>query len=418
MRALAGRLGIGTLCVAGLLCLYGLADAGQRPLGEQTLVASDGAANDMFGFVALAISGSTLVVGVTGDDIGANTDQGSVYVFERHGGSWVEQQKLTADDGAAGDGFGRYVAIHGDTLVVGAPGDDDGSNLNEGSVYVFERDRGLWSQGQKLTASDGLAGDQFGLNVSISGDVIVVSTRFSDVAGNVDQGSAYIFSRGGGFWTEQQKLTASDGTAGDQFGFSNTIDGSTIVVGAPLTDISGIANQGAVYVFERHGSFWSEEQKLIASDGAANDQFGFNALVSDGTIFVSSPMDDIGSNVNQGSTYVFEQQAGSWQEQQKLIASDGGANDQFGLPRASGSTVVIGGRLHDVGSNVDQGEAYVFERRGGAWIETQQLTADDGAAGDNFGFTLAIGGATIVVSAHLDDIGANVNQGSVHVFEP
>ena len=142
------------------------------------------------------------------------------------------------------------------------------------------------------------------------------------------------------------------------------------------------------------------EQKLTASDGAASDQFGISVAVSGATIVVGMPFDDIGGNVNQGSAYVFKRQGGSWVETQKLTASDGAVFDQFGFSVAvSGATIVVGARLDDIGGNFTQGSAYVFERQGGSWVETQKLTASDGAAGDQFGASVAVSGATIVVGA-------------------
>jgi hypothetical protein len=382
---------------------------------QQKLVPSDGAAGDNFGFVGIAIEGNTLVVGANLADINGHVDQGAVYVFTRVGGIWSEEQKLTASDGAAGDNFGRYVVLNGSTLVIGAPGDDIGSNVNQGSAYVFHRLGGAWIEDQKLTASDGAANDQFGLNMALDAGTLVVATRFDDVGANIDQGSAYVFANDNGTWVEQQHLIASDGAAGDFFGFSVALSGGTIVIGATMDDIGSTANQGSAYVYSRQDGVWSEQQKLTASDGEANDQFG-TVTISDSLILVGALADDIGSNANQGSTYVFARQGRNWKEVQKLTASDGAANDQFGLAHLMGSTIVVGSRFDDIGANVDQGSAYVFARTNDGWIEHQKLLASDGASGDQFGFFVKISGKTIVVTAPGDDIGSNVNEGSVYVF--
>ena len=272
---------------------------------QQKLTASDGAAGDFFGGHSVAISGATIVVGAFWDDIGGNVDQGSAYVFERQGGSFVEQQKLTASDGAASDVFGTSVAISGPTIVVNAALDDIGGNADQGSVYVFERQGGSFVEQQKLTASDGAAFDYFGTSVAISGATIVVGAFFDDIGGNVDQGSAYVFERQGGSFVEQQKLTASDGGAGELFGTSVAISEATIVVGAGGDDIGGNIDQGSVYVFERQGGSFVEQQKLTASDGAAFDNFGYSVAISGPTIVVGAYGDDIGGNADQGSAYVF-----------------------------------------------------------------------------------------------------------------
>ena len=193
---------------------------------ETKLTASDGAAADIFGF-SVAISGDTAVVGAALDDVpgAANDDtaSGSAYVFVRSAGAWSEQQKLTASDAAAGDLFGRSVAISGESVVVGAFNDDDTAS-DSGSAYVFQRSGTTWSQEAKLTASDAALSDFFGFSVAISGDTAVVGAHLDDDAGG-DSGSAYVFQRSAGVWSEQQKLTASDAALADEFGFSVAISG-------------------------------------------------------------------------------------------------------------------------------------------------------------------------------------------------
>jgi glutamate synthase domain-containing protein 3 len=323
--------------------------------------------------------------------------------------SLVNEQKLTASDGAFGDEFGHSVAISGSTIVVGARADTIGGNLNQGSAYVFNRHGGSWVETQKLTASDGAASDQFGWSVAVSGSTIVVGAWLDDIGANLDQGSAYVFSRQGGGWVETQKLTASDGATRDHFGWSVTVSGSTVVVGAPGDD--------SAYVFNRQGGGWVETQKLTASDGAAFDFFGWSVAVSGSTVVVGSRGDAIGANINQGSAYVFNRHGGSWVEAQKLTASDGGAFDEFGNSVAvSGSTIVVGSPVDAIGGNPAQGSAYVFNRHGGDWVETQKLTASDGGALDFFGNSVAVSGSTVVVGAVTDDIGGNLYQGSAYVF--
>ncbi len=380
------------------------------------LTASDGAGNDFFGN-AVAISGETVVVGASVDDIGANANQGSAYVFVRNGTTWSEQQKLTASDGTASDFFGQSVAISGETVVVGANADDIGANSNQGSAYVFVRSGTTWSQQQKLTASDGAAGDLFGVSVAISGETVVAGASGGNIGANSDQGAAYVFVRSGTIWSAQQKLTASDGAAGDNFGVSVSVSGETAVVGALSDDIGANANQGSAYVFVRNGTTWTQQQQLTASDGAANDQVGFSVAVSGETVVVGAWQDDTGANTNQGSAYVFVRSGTTWSQQQKLTASDGAANDLFGNSVAiSGETVVVGAIGDTIGANSGQGSAYVFVRAGTTWSEQQKLTVSDGALNDNFGSWVATSEETIVVGTSGDTIGANSGQGSASVF--
>ncbi len=331
------------------------------------------------------------------------------------------QRKLTASDGAANDEFGNSIAISGDTLVAGADLDDIGANANQGSAYVFVRSGANWSQQTKLSAKDGAANDWFGASVAINGDTVVVGANRDAVSANANQGSAYVFVRDGTSWSQQAKLTASDGAANDWFGASVAISGDTVVIGASGDDNSANMNQGSAYVFVRKNASWSQQQKLFAGDGAANDGFGNSVAVSGATVVVGAGLDDIAANPDQGSAYVFVRSETNWSQQAKLIAEDGAARDQFGHSVAiSGNSVVVGAHLDDwfQGSSfaLDRGSAYVFVRSGKYWNQQQKLTAGDGGSGDNFGISVAIGGDTLVVGAERDTIGANLDQGSVYTF--
>jgi len=327
---------------------------------QAQLTASDGAASDYFGY-SVAVSGDTALIGSYLDDVGANGDQGSAYVFTRSGTTWTEQQKLTASDGALGDDFGYSVAVSGDTAVVTAVFHNAGGNSDQGSAYVFTRSGTTWTEQSKLTASDGAANDQFGRSVALSGDTAVVGAHADNVGANSDQGSAYVFTRSGTTWTEQAKLTASDGAASDYFGMSVALSGDTVVVGAWLDNVGANADQGSAYVFTRSGTTWTEQAKLTASDGAASDYFGVSVSVNLDTVAIGAPFDNVGANADQGSAYVFTRSGTTWTEQAKLTASDGGAGDSFGVSFSmSGNTAVVGAYSDNVGSNADQGSAYIF----------------------------------------------------------
>ncbi len=210
------------------------------PLIAQTtrLEAGDGVAEDYFG-AAVAISGDTAIVGAPRNDIGADADQGAAYVFVRSGGTWTQQDKLRAATGTVGDFFGGSVAISGDTVIVGAYFNDVGANANQGSVYIFTRSAGVWTQQEKLTAGDGAANDLFGFSVAIDGDTAIIGAHLADAGMNVNQGAAYFFTRSDGAWSQTQKLAASDAAAGDLFGFSVALDAETAVIGASGKDKNG-----------------------------------------------------------------------------------------------------------------------------------------------------------------------------------
>jgi uncharacterized repeat protein (TIGR01451 family) len=383
---------------------------------QQKLVASvSGAAFELFGS-SVSVYGDTAVIGAERDATSGGMDAGAAYVFVRSGSVWTGQQKLVASDGDAGSFFGDSVSISGDTLVVGAPlATTPGGSA--GAAYVFVRSGSVWTQQQKLVASDGESGDFFGASVAISGDTVVVGAYRDANAGGFDAGAAYVFVRSGTTWSQQQKVTAADGAAFDDFGFSVSISGSRFVVGAYQDDNAGGANAGSAYVFVGFGGTWAQEQKLVASDGAAVDFFGYSVSISGDTVLAGAFADDTVGGTDGGSAYVFVRSGIVWGEQQKLLPSDPAADDYFGRAvSVSGDVAVVGASFDDAGAP-DSGSAYVFARSGTIWTLGQKLLAPDGAENDLFGESVSVSGATAVVGALDDDTPAGgPDAGSAHVF--
>jgi len=326
------------------------------------LTASDAGASFRFGY-SVAISGSTIVVGARG----GNSNAGAAYVFEK-GGSWpsTETAKLIASDATATDNFGWSVGISGTTVAVGTP-QQDTNGISAGSVYIFEKG-GTWptTQTQKIQSSDIAAGDSFGYSVGVSGTAIVIGAWKEDTGANA-AGAAYVFEKSG-TWLQVQKLQAFAPVAIDQFGNSVAISGSNIVVGAMLEDTGGV-DAGAAYVFEKSGT-WpaTETAKITASDTQAGDHFGISVAISGTTLVIGTADEDGGSGdplSAAGAAYVFEKN-GTWSETVKLIAGDAQANDQFGWSvGVSGTTVNVGARLEDGGAGDPlsaAGAAYVFKK--------------------------------------------------------
>jgi len=357
---------------------------------QAKLMASDGAAYDMFGG-RVAIDENTIVAGAFG----------SAYVFTRTGTTWMEQAKLTGSDSAWGDNFGDSVAIAGETIVVGAYGDDTDNGNNSGSAYVFTRTGTTWTEQAKLTASDGTAEDRFGSSVDIDGETIVVGALGDDDNGYYS-GSAYVFTLTGTTWTEQTKLTASDAAEGDFFGTSVAIAGPTVVVGAIFHDAS--------YVFTRTGTTWTEQAKLTG-----NDRFGGSVAIDENTIVVGAYGDD-DNGFFSGSAYVFTHTDTTWTEQAKLTASDGAGSDYFGISVAVAGDTIVVGAYYDDDNGSASGSTYVFTRTGTTWTEQTKLTASDAADGDSFGDSVAIAGETIVVGAYGDDTDNGDSSGSAYIY--
>lgn len=359
---------------------------------------------------SVAIDVDTIVLGASSEDGSAGIDQGSAHVFVRVATSWFHQQQLTASDAAPNDYFGYLAAMDGDTIVVTAV-------AGHGSAYVFVRSGTTWSEQQKLTPSDGAADDLFGISVDVDGDTVVVGALYDDGPAGANQGSAYIFAREGTTWTQQQKLAASDAAADDHFGVDVLVDGDTVVVGASNNTGPVGSHQGSAYVFVRARATWTEQQKLTASDAAPHDFFGSSVAVDGDTVLVGAPFNDGPAGDWQGSAYVFVREGTTWSEQQQLTASDAAANDFFGIDvSVEGDTAVIGPWGDDGPAGTEQGSVYIFVREGTTWRQLQKLTASDAAEFDYLGSSVSIDGDTVVAGAPLDYGPAGGYVGSAYVF--
>jgi len=377
---------------------------------EAKLVAPDGKDNDFFGF-SVALSGDTALISAMRDDDDDAVDVGSVYVFVRTETGWIRRSRVTAADGEAGDELGGNLAFAGDVAAAGARL-SDGSSAGSGSTYMFSPSWAV-SPG-KLIASDGAAGDEFGYSVAVSDDTVVVAAPRDDDK-HEDSGSVYVFTRSGDTWSQEAKLTASDGAEGDLFGISVAISGDTLVVGADLADDKG-ENSGAAYVFVRSGDSWSQQAKLTANDGSAGDLFGIRVAVSGNTVLIGAARDD-GLGENSGSAYVFVRSGTTWHQQAKLTADDGAANDRFGTRvEIQGETAVVSAILGDA-AIADVGAAYVFTRSGDSWAQHAKLVASDGAPGDVFGWSVSLDDDTVLIGAPTSIITSPGGPGSAYVFE-
>ncbi|MBI1763268.1 MAG: putative Ig domain-containing protein [Acidobacteria bacterium] len=376
------------------------------PLATLKLTTATGAAGDQFGN-AVALSGDTALIGAPGGDANENAEQGCAYVYVRIGSVWSLQQELHAPDGTANDNFGWSVALNGDTALIGAI-----SNASTGAAYVFTRTNSIWTLQQKLSASDGAANDLFGWSVALSGDTALIGA-LSTVGANRNQGAAYVFTRLGIGWSQQQKLNASDGLAHAAFGSALALAGNTALIGAPDDDHNNQTLRGSAYVFTRTGVTWTQQQKLVANDGAVADNFGLAVALSNETALIGAP----NGNLKRGAAYVFTRSGTTWSQEQKLTASAGAAFDAFGaavsLSESNANRALIGAP----GSLATQGAAYVFTRGGTTWAQLLTQTADDGAANDSFGQALAQSGNTALLGSPGCTQNGNAAQGAAYTFE-
>lgn len=379
--------------------------SGQDWTQTSKVTASDRAVDAYFG-QAVCIDGDYAIVGAP-----TYSGAGSAYIYHYNGSSWDFVQKLAPGDLASGDNFGSSVSISGDYAIVSAPH----QTLWKGSVYIFLNSGGTWSQVQKITASDGASNYQFGYSVSVSNNYAVIGTH-PQVARN---GVAYIFENDGGTWSQAYKALASDGATSDRFGYSVSISGDYALIGAYEEDhdASGgnqITSAGSAYLFYRSGGTWSQIQKLVASDRATDDNFGKAVSISGNNLVVGAyreDHDDTGASYiwNTGSVYVFKNNSGYWTESQKLIASDRAYGDYFGSAVSiSGDHIVIGADSEDEdasGANTQSsaGSAYIFVNDAGTWSQDQKVVASDRAANDHFGFADAVSGSHALIGANYED---------------
>ncbi|MDD3860169.1 MAG: MBG domain-containing protein, partial [Bacteroidales bacterium] len=362
--------------------------------------------------------------------------------------NWDQIIKTCASDRQAEDNFGCSVSIDGDYAIVGAKYEDHdlvgGSNkLQAGSAYIFKNESGTWTQVQKIVASDRSADDWFGNSVAISGDYIVVGAYLEDEdesgANTFESaGSAYIFKNESGTWTEVQKIVASDRSAADYFGYAVDISGDYIVVGAYMEDENEVgaatmANAGSAYIFYNNAGTWEQTQKIVALDRYNNDYFGYAVAVNNDHLIVGAYNEDEnvagGEPLNSaGSAYIYKNNAGTWTQLQKIVASDRNELDNFGWSvDIYGDYAIVGAYSEDEdgsGSNTmeESGSAYIFKNNTGTWSEIDKIVASDREAGDRFGYAVAINGDYAVVGAYLEDedesgLNSYENSGSAYVFK-
>ena len=443
---------------------------------------------DRFGS-SVAIDGDTLVVGATsessnatgigGDESNnssATQNSGAVYVFIRSGSTWTQQAYIKASNTGINDEFGVSVALAGDTLVVGAIGEDSNAtgiggdeNNNDadfsGAVYVFTRSGSTWTQQAYIKASNTDIGDNFGGSVALAGDTLAVGARIerSNATGiggdesNNDasvSGAVYVFTRSADTWTQQAYIKASNTDANDSFGSSVTLAGDTLAVGATGEDstASGVGgnqnintgvgiNSGAVYVFTRSAGTWTQQAYIKASNTGIFDEFGVSVALAGDTLAVGAEREESDATGiagdennndanNSGAVYVFTRSAGTWAQQAYIKASNTDANDFFGrVVTLNGDTLAVGaagefsnatGIGGDESNNDTQnsGAVYVFARSAGSWTQQAYIKASNTGVDDFFGVGVALDDGTLAVGAsgeasNATGVGGNQGDGSL-----
>jgi len=400
---------------------------------QQTFYDNDVTNGDGFG-IAMDISGNFAIVGAYQDD-DRGVDAGAAYIFEysEQLDNWYQARKLTALDGADNDAFGRSVAIDGNRAVVGAFADDIYNpvtmtdNVNAGSVYVFDYDGTKWLQSAKLTG-DGFinsAGDLFGYAVDVKGNRIIAGAHLDNENGN-DAGSVFVYDFDGNNWIETQKIMPADSNPGDEFGYSISMDGNRVLIGAYKNDERD-TNTGAAYLYQYDPIIamgYLLQDKLLPNNivGDAGEYFGTAVSLKGNHAMIGAFYDDTPTtNDDAGSVYYFRKSSttNDWNQSQVLTASDHEPNDRFGYSVSLfGNQVLIGSWLDD-DNGTDSGSVYLFNQNPNTlyWTEYEKIVPDDGGSTDYFGVSVALTDQWTMVGAHrFDQISNTDDSGTVYVF--
>ena len=326
---------------------------------------------------SVALFDNTAIIGAQFED----NNKGSAYVFTRVGATWIQQAKLLALDGEVNDRFGCSVSLYEDTAIIGAKGNAD-YGTNTGSAYIFIRNDSNWTQQAKLLASDGGQQDGFGFSVSLSGDTVLIGAWHDDDKAS-DSGAVYVFTRTDNTWSQQAKLLASNGVVNDFFGEAVTLDGDTALIGASGKD--------STYVFTRTGNSWTQQQEFSS--------VGWHFSISGDTALITHSKYPYQSNV-----YVFTRTGTTWTKQTEFVASDSSLS--------FGCSVSIDGDTAFIGDTHGSGATYVFTRTGTTWTEQYKLLASDGYEGNNFGSSVFLDGNIALITAYSNDRSNN----SIYIF--
>lgn len=455
--------------------------------------ASNAEASDQFGS-SVSLSGDTLAVGALDEDSNQTTitngttasgnnstsDSGAVYVYKRTGTTWAQEAYIKAANAGASDRFGWSLNLSQDTLTVGAYYEDssqttitngttassDNSASDSGAVYVYKRTGTTWAQEAYVKAANANAGDQFGNSISISGDTLTVGafgersnqttitngTSASSDNSAIGSGAVYVYKRSGTSWAQEAYIKAVNSEAFDYFGYSVSLSGDTLTVGAYNEDSSQTtitngttassdnlaSDSGAVYVYKRTGIAWAQEAYIKAANVGTEDRFGWSVSVSGDTIAAgaleessnqttitngtTASSDD--SAFQSGAVYVYKRTGTTWVQEAYIKAANAEEDDRFGYSVSiSGDTLAVGAVDEDSNqttistgatassdnSAFNTGAVYLYRRAGTNWVQRAYIKAANSAEFNYFGYSVSISGDTLAVGA----IGEDSNQTTI-----
>lgn len=395
---------------------------------EGKLIAGDRAANDYFGRT-LSISGDGTRAAVSSylTDVGGTVDAGAVYVFLRTGSSWTQEAKITAADKATSDQFSvNRLDATGARLVVGAINKTVSGTVSAGQVYVYSRSGTTWTQEAVIYPAADVANlKYFGTSIELDNDAtrVIIGSDYSTESSVTNSGAVYIYSRSGTNWTQEAKLVASDISANASFGRSVAItpDGTRCVVGSHRLTVSSFSQAGAAYVFSRSGTAWTQEAKVTSNSPAANDFFGFSVSIDNtGTRIAVGAYQKTTSQTSQGGmAYIFSRSGTAWTQEAVVQAADNGTA-YFGFRvfiDKTGSYLYASSHVHAAGSTLNAGAVYVFVRSGTTWTQINYFRCSTPGANAYFSIDMDLtdDGTRLLVGARGDDLGIT-NVGAAYVY--
>ena len=388
------------------------------------LYPADSNAGDEFG-ISVSNTQNQLVIGAYREDANGS-NAGAAYVFEKNSSNnWVQSTKIVGSDTSSSDGFGFSVSVDSNRVLVGAFLADTAGKANTGAAYIFEKNQSnVWVQTAKLSPSQLASNDQFGISVSLSGNRALVGAHAGSGPGT---GAAYLYELNAGQWSQVQKLEASDGTVGDQFGVAVSLDGLRAAVGARAAlggSSNATSNAGAAYVYDYNAALnsWQETDKLGGSLAMSSDHFGRALSLKGNTLAVGAYGDRVGASVpnNSGSVYVFDFANSLWSESARILPNTSEVNARFGRTLGlSGNKITVGAYLRDL-SGTDHGSAFLFEKNAqGAWTQTHEFQSSLSEAGDFYGVSVSIDDDLILVGANRDDgiTDTQTYAGAAYIYE-
>ena len=336
------------------------------------ITGNDAGADDIFGYsVSLNSAGNVALIGASQADPNGASNAGSAYIFTGSGNSWVQTAKITGNDTQASDLFGHSVSLNsaGNVALIAAIFEAPNGLTNAGAAYIFTGSGNSWVQTAKITGNDAGASDGFGWRVSLNsiGNVALIGAMLEDPNGKSDAGAAYIFTGSGNSLIQTAKITGNDAGVNDFFGYSVSLNslGNLALIGAYQEDPNGKFEAGSAYIFTGSGNSWVQTAKITGNDAEAGDNFGWStSLNSAGNVALIGVRNEDPNGVDgAGSAYIFTGSGNSWVQTAKITGNDAGSFDTFGYSaslNSAGNVALIGALNEDPNGVSNAGSVYIF----------------------------------------------------------